>query len=106
MVLLPTPPNVKPLISLSGRKAYPAYSILTYLKIPLLSAGFCSWLMGVPYSPNPSLLLTPPSISPIPDTPLNEALVGALPNSTTPDQSPRLGVAASEVKIIGLSAVP
>jgi hypothetical protein len=62
--------------------------------------------MGVPYNPSPSLLLTPPSISPTPCTPLNDALVGALPKITRPAQSPRFGVAASEVKIIGLSMVP
>ena len=59
-----------------------------------------------PYKPRPSELLIPPSISPIPSCPLKELLVGAWPNNTKPAQSPRCGVAASDVKIIGLVAVP
>ena len=62
--------------------------------------------MPKPYNPNPSELFIPPSISPIPSVPLNELLVGACPKITNPAQSPRCGVAASEVKIIGLVAVP
>jgi hypothetical protein len=48
----------------------------------------------------------PPSISPMPCTPLNEEFVGALPRITTPAQSPLWGVAASEVNTIGFSGVP
>jgi hypothetical protein len=48
----------------------------------------------------------PPSISPIPSCPLKEALVGAFPNNTSPAQSPLCGLASSEVKTIGFSAVP
>ncbi len=50
----PIPPRVRPLISLSGKKAEPAYSILTYLRIPLLSAGFWPCVAGVPYNPRSS----------------------------------------------------
>ena len=101
IVWLPTPPIVKPLISLSGKKAYPAYSILTYFSEPLLSAGLVP-----PYKPSPSLLLTPPSISPTPLTPLYDELTGAFPKITKPAQSPRCGVDASEENTMGLIAVP
>src|ERR1044072_719317 len=99
VVPLPTPPIVRPLISLLVVSSKPAYSIRTYLKIPELSA---SLVPTVP--PKVALaggLLGTPSIC----TRL-AWLEDALPRMITPDQSPEAGVAAAEVKIIGLAQVP
>ena len=48
----------------------------------------------------------PPSTSPTPSIPLKLLFVGALPKSTSPAQSPRTEVEASEVNTIGFATVP
>src|SRR6266498_1270609 len=100
VVPFPTPPKVRPLISLLGERATPANSIRTNSNSPELSL-----LSGLVPPPNvvsadggrPSIFAVPVGV-----------FTAALPNNITPPQSPRflLPVALEEVNTMGQDGVP
>ena len=75
--------------------APPAYSTLTYFRIPELSSAELP-----PYDRPPT------SVVAVSVDPLAVELIGALPQRTMPPQFPEEGEEALDVKTIGFDAVP
>ena len=108
MVPEPTAPNVMPFSSFPGKTSYPAYSTLTNLKVPELSAGVAPPIKAF-VAPSTNF-----SQSAVPLKSLEHLLIGALPRITIPPQSPvavsglaREPSKAEEcVKTIGFADVP